>query len=44
MALLRELGIGQRTVGVHRARVMEKMAARSVSGLVQMVLKTGDER
>ena len=43
-AMARELGISQRTVEVHRARVMEKMNAHSVSELVQMVLKTGDER
>ncbi len=41
--IARELSISQRTVEVHRARVMEKMTARSVSELVQMVLKTGDE-
>jgi len=41
--IARELSISQRTVEVHRARVMEKMQARSVSELVQMVLKTGDE-
>jgi RNA polymerase sigma factor (sigma-70 family) len=43
-AMARELGISQRTVEVHRARVMEKMHAHSVSELVQMVLKIGDER
>ncbi len=42
-AIARELGISQRTVEVHRSRVMEKMGVRSVSELVQMVLKTGDE-
>jgi two-component system response regulator FixJ len=35
------LGISQRTVEIHRARVMEKMRAESVPHLVQMVIRTG---
>lgn len=42
--MARELGISQRTVEVHRARMLEKMQARSVSELVQMVMRTGEER
>jgi len=34
------LGISQRTVEIHRSRVMEKMGAESVPHLVQMVLRT----
>jgi RNA polymerase sigma factor (sigma-70 family) len=37
--IARALGISQRTVEIHRARVMEKMKVRSVSILVQEVLK-----
>lgn len=33
-----ELAISQKTVEVHRARIMKKMAARSVAELVQMTL------
>ncbi|MGF1563628.1 MAG: response regulator FixJ [Geminicoccaceae bacterium] len=36
-----ELGISPRTIEIHRARVMEKMHARSLSHLVRMALAIG---
>ncbi len=38
-----QFDISPRTVEVHRARVMEKMQARSLSHLVRMVLATRDD-
>jgi two-component system response regulator FixJ len=36
-----DLGISPRTVEIHRARVMDKMGARSLSELVRMGLAGG---
>jgi two-component system response regulator FixJ len=36
-----DLGISPRTVEIHRARVMEKMRARSLSELIRMSLAAG---
>ncbi|HJU71904.1 MAG TPA: response regulator transcription factor [Paucimonas sp.] len=38
-----ELGISIKTVEVHRARVMDKMAVRSLAELVQCVLESGEQ-
>jgi two-component system response regulator FixJ len=37
--IARQMGISQRTVEIHRSRVMEKMQASSVPDLVHMILK-----
>ncbi len=39
--IARRLGISPRTVEIHRARVMEKMAAESLSHLVRLALAAG---
>lgn len=36
-----DLGVSQRTVEIHRARVMEKMEARSLAQLVRMAMESG---
>ncbi len=38
------LGISQRTIEIHRARIMEKMHADSLAQLVRMTLTTGPKR
>ena len=37
-----DLGISERTVELHRARVMKKMGVRSVADLVRMILELRD--
>ena len=39
-----DLGVSQRTIEIHRARVMEKMQARSLAQLVRMVLDLNQSR
>jgi two-component system response regulator FixJ len=39
--MARDLGLSQRTVEIHRARVIEKMEARSIAQLVRMALDAG---
>jgi len=38
-----DLNVSQRTVEIHRARVMEKMEASSLAHLVRMVIAAGDD-
>jgi len=38
-----DLGLSQRTVEIHRARVMEKMGASSLAHLVRMVMDLGED-
>jgi len=36
-----DLGAAEKTIKIHRARVMEKMKAKSIVELVQLVAKAG---
>src|SRR5579872_6677817 len=38
-----DLGVSQRTVEIHRARVMEKMGVSSIAQLVRMVMDLGEK-
>ena len=38
-----ELDLSQRTVEIHRSRIMEKMGANSLAHLVRMVIDAGTE-
>jgi two-component system response regulator FixJ len=42
-AMAHELGVSQRTVEVHRARVMEKSGAASLAELIRMVMDVEPE-
>lgn len=37
-----QLGLSEKTVEIHRSRVMEKTAAKSLANLVQMAIEAGD--
>jgi len=39
-----DLGVSQRTVEIHRSRVMEKMQAQSVAQLVRMTMELGSAK
>jgi FixJ family two-component response regulator len=41
-AIAIDLGLSERTVEIHRAKVMEKMRARSVAHLVRLHLSLSD--
>jgi FixJ family two-component response regulator len=42
-AMAAQLSLSQRTVEIHRARVMEKMGATSIAQLVRMAIDLGEE-
>ena len=42
-AIAMDLGVSERTVEIHRARVMQKMEAGSLAELVRMVMEGGEE-
>ncbi len=43
-AMAGELGVSQRTIEIHRARIMEKMGASSLAHLVSMALELEENR